>query len=95
MLDIEINITIEGDDTETPLLDTYEVDMLLDTTRAQIRQHIQQRLGGYVCEEHDQAPRIVVTGTYSLDTEQLDYTYNIEACCNLMTMRTAALLARV
>lgn len=94
MLDIEINLRIEGDDNDAPLLDPYEVELLLDTTRAQTRQHIQRRLGDAVCDEHGEAPRVIVSGTYRLDTEQLDLSYSIEACCNLMTMRAAALLGK-
>lgn len=94
-MDIEIDIQIDGEALDDALLDPYEVEMLLDTTRAQIREHIQRSLAGQVCDEHGQTPRVLVTGTYSSETEQIDYTYSIEACCNLMTMKTAALLSRI
>jgi hypothetical protein len=95
MAEIEFHIQIEGVESDEQLLDPDEIDMLLDSTRAQIREHIQKRLGGFACEEHGQPPKVIVSGTYSLETEQLEYSYRIEACCNRMTMQTAALLSRV
>lgn len=95
MVEIEFQIRIEGEFTDEALLDADEVDILLDTTRAQIREHVMRRLGDTECVEHGQPATIVVDGVYSLETEQLEYSYNIKACCNSMTMRTAALLSRV
>lgn len=94
MTEIEFQIIAENS-TDDPLLDADELDLLLDSTRAQIRQHIQQRVGAYVCEEHGRAAKIIVRGTYAPDTEQLDISYNVEACCNLMTMRVATMLSRM
>lgn len=93
-MDIEIDIHIDGEALDDALLDPYEVEVLLETTKAQIRDHIQRSLAGQVCDEHGQPPRVLVTGTYSSETEQIDFSYNVEACCNLMTMKTAALLSR-
>lgn len=95
MAEIEFRIQIDGESSDDALLDRDEVDILLDTTRAQIREHIQNRLGSEVCEEHGQPPHIIIDGMYSLDTEQLEYSYNVEACCNRMTLQTAARLSRV
>lgn len=95
MAEIAFDIQIEGEMSDDQLLDQEEIDMLLDSTRAQIREHILRRLGSYTCSEHGQPPKILVSGKFSLETEQLEYSYNIEACCNLMTMQTASLLSRV
>jgi hypothetical protein len=95
MAEIAFDIHIEGESSDDSFLDGEAIDMLLDSTRAQIREHILRRVGGYICSEHGQPPKILVSGTYSFDTEQLEYSYNIEACCNLMTMQTASLLSRV
>lgn len=93
MIDIEINLDSEGE-SENPLLCEHELQALLDNTRAQVREHIQRRVGDATCPEHGQSPKIIVNGVYALDTEQLDLSYNIDACCNLMTMQTAARLSR-
>ncbi|MBC8100666.1 MAG: hypothetical protein H7Y11_14595 [Armatimonadetes bacterium] len=96
-MEIEFRIALTEQDAADadPLLDEVEVALLLDSTRAQFRQHIQQRLGALTCDAHQQAPKVIVEGTYSLATEQLDVSYSIEACCNTMTMRAAALLSRM
>lgn len=95
MVDIQFDIRLTGDSPESgALLDPLEIRQLLESTQHHIAQHIHNRLDGQICEEHGQAPRVIVTGTYDLDGEQLDVQYNIEACCNLMIMRSAALLGR-
>jgi hypothetical protein len=93
MIDIEIYLDTEGE-TENPLLCEHELQALLDNTRVQVREHIQRRLGDTSCAEHGQSPKIIVNGVYALDTEQLELSYNIDACCNQMTMQTAARLSR-
>lgn len=95
MVDVQFDMKLTGDSPESgALLDPLEIRQLLESTQHHIAQHIQNRLGGQVCEEHGEAPRVIVTGSYDLDGEQLDVQYNIEACCNLMIMRAAALLGR-
>lgn len=99
MIEIDFDLQISDDaggggTLADTWLDPLEVELLLETTKTQTRDHIQRRLAGLRCEAHDQAPRLLVTGRYSSESEQLELSYHIEACCNLMTMRTAALLAR-
>lgn len=95
MVDITFNLAVTG---ETPAdgawLDPLEIDMLLESTRRQIETHIHSRLDGVVCDVHGEGPRVVVSGGYDLATEQLDVSYDVQACCNLMIMKSAALLAR-
>jgi hypothetical protein len=95
MVEIEFQLDIEGDTGPDSLFDAQEVEELLDSTRAQIRQHILKRLGTLEYDEHNQPVKVLVIGTYDTDTEQIEFSYNIDACCNLMTMRAAALLSRV
>jgi hypothetical protein len=95
MVDIQFDIALTGESPESgALLDPLEIRQLLDSTQHHIAQHIHNRLDGQTCEVHGEPPKVIVTGAYDLDTEQLDVQYNIEACCNLMIMRSAALLGR-
>lgn len=95
MVDVQFDINLTGDSPDSgALLDPLEIRQLLDTTQHHVAQHIRSRLDGQTCDIHGQEPRVIVTGAYDLDAEQLDVQYNIEACCNLMVMRSAALLGR-
>lgn len=95
MVDVQFEMTLTGDSPESgALLDPLEIRQLLESTQHHIATHIHARLDGHTCDIHGQEPRVIVTGAYDLDTEQLDVQYNIEACCNLMIMKSAALLGR-
>ncbi len=95
MVDIQFDITTTGESPESgALLDPLETRQLLESTQHHIATHIHNRLDGHVCDVHGEPPRVIVTGTYDLDSEQLDVQYNVEACCNLMVMKSAALLGR-
>lgn len=95
MVDIIFELAVTG---ETPddgaWLDSLEIDLLLESTRRQIETHIHNRLDGVVCDIHGEAPRVIVSGGYNAAAEQLDVSYDVQACCNLMTMKSAALLGR-
>jgi hypothetical protein len=92
---IEFQITIEGDSTaDDPLIDEVELADLLDHTRAQVTRQVSDRLGDLRCEEHDSPPRVIVSGTYSRETEQLDLAYHIDACCQRLLLRSVAALNR-
>jgi hypothetical protein len=95
MVEIDFQLDVQGQTGANGLFEPQEIDELLDSTRSQIRQHILQRLSTLEYDEHNQPVKVLVIGTYDADTEQIEFTYNIDACCNLMTMRAAALLSRV
>jgi hypothetical protein len=95
MVEVVFDITIDETGAhETPLLDTYERDMMLHHTKVQIENHVQQSLGDLYCEEHGGQAKVVVSGTYSMDTEQLDLSYHIDACCKLLLLKAIAALNR-
>lgn len=94
MVDIEFNISLQDEAGEAPLLDEYEIEHLVESTKAQIRQHVENRLGNMFCEDHDKPPRVLVTGTYSHETEQLEIQYNLDTCCKLMMVRCVGALSR-
>jgi hypothetical protein len=93
-VEVQFDIHVVGQGHEDALLDEFEVQMLLENTMAHLEQHVQDRLAGQICEEHGQAPKVLISGTYSLEDEQLDVSYNVEACCNPMIMRSIGLLTR-
>jgi hypothetical protein len=68
--------------------------MLIESTKAQIRQHVEDHLSSMFCEEHNQPPKVIVSGSYSRDTEQLEIQYNLETCCKMMLVRSVAALSR-
>lgn len=93
MIEIEFNIRVDRDNPQdAPWLDESEMAMMLDYTKQQIRQHVQNTLGDLRCEEHGGAPRVIVSGAYSLETEQLELSYHIDTCCPMLLMRAVAAL---
>ncbi len=95
MIDVAFNIRTTGDaSAEDRLLDDYELRQMLDHTRSQINQHVQDALAGMRCPEHDQPPRVTITGTYNTETDQLDVSYNVDTCCKLFLMQAIAALNR-
>jgi hypothetical protein len=94
MIELEFNITLQDEAGEDALLDEYETEALVESTKAQIRQHVENRLGNLFCEEHAKLARVIVTGSYSRDTEQLEIEYHLDTCCKLMMVRSVAALSR-
>lgn len=94
MIDIVFDITLADDAQDDPLFDTYELEMMLAHTKAQIEKQIQASLGNLRCEEHDQPPKVRVTGTFSRETEQLEVSYHIDTCCKPFLMQAIMTLNR-
>jgi hypothetical protein len=95
MIDVAFDIQLTGDaDAEDRLLDDYELQAMLDHTRAQINQHVQDALADLRCEEHGEPARVTISGTYNTETDQLDVSYNIDTCCKLFLMRAITALNR-
>lgn len=68
-------------------LDEYELQVMFDQTRAQMRRHIDKKLGDLVCDDHGGAPSVRISGIYSTETEQFDIQYHIDGCCNMLVLR--------
>ena len=93
MVEIEFDITVQNEGAHPfPLLDDYELEMMLHHTRASIERHVRQALGNLRCEEHDQPPRVRISGVYSMSTEQLDISYHVDACCKHLLLQAIAAL---
>lgn len=96
MIEVEIDIVVDdtGDSSANPLLDEYEIAMMLEHTKAQLSHHVQQSLGDLRCEAHGQQAKVRVTGSYSLETEQIDVSYNVDTCCKPFLMQAVMALNR-
>lgn len=95
MIDVEFDIQM--DDSAAPddaLMDEFELQMLLEHTYAQLEEHIQRSLGDLRCAEHGQQPKVRIVGTYSLETEQLDFSYDLDTCCQTLLAQAIAALNR-
>ncbi|MCU0479901.1 MAG: hypothetical protein MUE54_01660 [Anaerolineae bacterium] len=95
MIQITFNIRMDDDQTpDSPLFDEFELAQMLDHTKAQITQFLQTRLGDLRCPSHDQLASVRVDGAYNTDTEQLDFNYHIDTCCQMFLMQAIAALNR-
>lgn len=88
MIDITFEFSTGGQPTDSdPFLDDYEIRLLFESTRQQMRQQITRALNHLRCETHGQAPRVKVSGVYNRTNEQFDLQYHIDGCCNLLVMQ--------
>lgn len=95
MIQITFNISIdESQVPDSPLFDEFELAQMLDHTKAQIVQFLQTRLGSLRCPTHDELARVRVDGVYNTDTEQLDFQYHIDTCCQMFLMQAIGVLNR-
>jgi len=95
MIDIEFNIQVdEAQASEDRILDDYELALMIDHTKAQITRQVQTALGSLVCAEHHQPPRVIISGAYSLETEQLEISYHVDTCCKPFLMEAVRALNR-
>jgi hypothetical protein len=95
MIVVAFDISVDSSGIQDdPLLDQHEIEMMLEHTRAQINNHVQSALGAMRCEVHGQPPAIRVTGVYSLETEQLDVSYNVDTCCQPLLLKAVMALNR-
>jgi hypothetical protein len=91
---IEVTVQFEVDDrptTPSEIDDEYLAEML-DHTGEQVRQHVQARLGMMHCPEHGGAPKVTVTAQYQTDSEQMELSYHVDACCSRLLMMAVGAL---
>ena len=76
MIDVEVQIAIDDENPqESPWLDETELNMMIDVTRAQIGDYVRAKLSKLNLTE---PLKVIVTGAYSLDTEQMELSYHID-----------------
>lgn len=95
MLEITYDFDIDGILHEDPFLDRYQIQWMFDQTRQSIETTLQRKLAGVVCEEHGEAPKVLITGRYDAEAEQLDVQYNLDTCCKLFLVRVVKTLNNV
>lgn len=96
MIEVTFDIQLDGGgmDHQDMMADDYELSMMMEHTKSQMNTHIQRALGDLLCDEHREAPEVKIVGKYSLETEQLDVSYNIDTCCKPFLLKSIAALNR-
>jgi hypothetical protein len=93
MIKVEFDISVDKEIAQdSPLFDESETAMMLRHTQAQIEKHVQQSLGELRCEEHGEQAKVLISGGYSLETEQLDVSYHVDTCCKAFLLKAVAAL---
>ena len=90
----EIIVQFEVDDrpvTVGDVTDEYLADMM-EHTSAQIRRQVERQIGDMRCEEHGGQPKVTVTGMYTTDTEQMELSYHVDSCCQMLLLQAVQAL---
>ena len=91
---VEVIVQYEVDDrpvTVDEVTDEYLAEML-EHTGAQIRRQVERQVGEMRCEVHGGQPRVIVTGTYATDVDQMELAYHVDTCCQKLLLRTVQAL---
>lgn len=76
MIEVEVDIRVDRQDAHSdPLLDDTEIRQMIAHTRLQLIHHVRTRLARL---DLTQPLTVRVSGTYSMDTEQLELSYHID-----------------
>jgi hypothetical protein len=92
MVEIIFDFDTEGSEQEDSFLDPYEINMMFEQTRRDLGGSIERKLHDVVCTEHNQPPRVILTGRYNQETEQMDINYHVDTCCQMFLVRVVSLL---
>ena len=91
---VEVVVQFEVDDrpvTIEEVTDEYLAEML-EHTSAQIRRQVERQIGEMRCEEHGGQPKVTVTGMYSTDADQMELSYHVDSCCQMLLLRAVQAL---
>jgi hypothetical protein len=91
---VEVIVQFEVDDrpvTVDEVTDEYLAEML-EHTGAQIRRQVERQIGEMRCEEHGGQPKVTVTGMYSTDSDQMELSYHVDTCCQMLLLRAVQAL---
>jgi len=79
MIDVQFDINInEEHSVEDRLLDPTELAMMIDHTKATIEKQLHNKLAKLNIPADEQPLKVVVSGEYSLETEQMDLAYHFD-----------------
>lgn len=95
MANIVYDFDIEGALQEDPFLDRYEITIMFEQTRQSLENGLNRKLGGLICDVHNEEPMVTITGRYSAETEQFEMDYHIDTCCKLFMVRVVKVLNTV
>jgi len=91
-MDIEFDLRTEGEELPDAFLDSYELELMFDSTRRSIRSGLERKLDGVVCDEHGEPPKFKITGVYNNEAEQMDIHYHVDTCCQMFLVRVMRIL---
>lgn len=92
MIDVIVNIAIDdANPQDSPWLDQTELNMMIDQTREQISQHVRTKLSKLNLTE---PLKVIVSGAYSLETEQMELTYHIDTEDRQLLLKAVSALNR-
>lgn len=91
-LDFDLRWT--GEAASASALNTADVEELFYATCADVSRTLERKLAGVRCVEHDAEPLVRVIMSYDRDTDQMDVSYNVEACCPPFLLRVVQILHR-
>ena len=91
---VEVIVQYEVDDrpvTVDDVTDEYLAEVL-EHTGAQIQRQVERQIGEMRCEEHGGQPKVTVTGMYSTDADQMELSYHVDSCCQILLLRAVQAL---
>jgi hypothetical protein len=91
---VEVIVQFEVDDrpvTVDEIEDEYLAEML-EHTSAQIQRQVERQIGEMCCEEHGGQPKVTVTGMYATDVDQMELSYHVDTCCQMLLLRAVQAL---
>lgn len=87
--DIQVN---EHNSPDSTWLDPTEMAMMLDHTKASIERQVIRKLSKLTIPPEQQPLRVVVSGEYSLETEQMELAYHIDTDDKQLLLRAVSAL---
>jgi hypothetical protein len=94
-MQLEFDLQVTGETPPEPSWGAAEVEQLFQAARSDLSAVIERKLAGVRCFEHDASPLVRVTISYDQAAEQMDVSYNVEACCQPFLLRVVQLLHRI
>ncbi len=92
MIDVQVQYLVDEQPTHPQDLTDEYLTELLEHTGEQAARHVHQRLDSMTCEAHQQQPRVMVTARYFRDTEQMELSYHVDSCCQMLLLRAVKAL---
>ena len=91
-LNIEFDLSIDGEAPADPFLDSLELEQMFASTRRSIGGDLRRKFAHIVCAEHAVAPKFRISGVYDNRIEEMDIQYHVDTCCQRFLMRVMQIL---